>query len=153
MPFPWINVPNAAGRGSVERNSIALTSRLAQGLHVCNTGWLGHHATVSKCAQACGTSNYVHHRCDPGFLDLFEQLADREQRVHCPPPCGMSGCCRLPVQVALLTERGRLIGISDYPGRGGFGPPSPTPPSSSIQLHDRRASRNSGPAYGSISAV
>jgi hypothetical protein len=38
MPFLWLAVRDAVGRGDLERNSIALTSRLAQGLNVPSAG-------------------------------------------------------------------------------------------------------------------
>lgn len=80
MPFLWLSVPDAAGRGLVERNSIALTSRLAQGIDAPSAGWLGHHAQPPEISRS-GMWNveHVHHRCDPGFLDLFEQLVERQQ--------------------------------------------------------------------------
>ena len=80
MPFLWLAVPDAAGRGFIERNSIALTSRLAQGLDTPSANWLGHHADRPEISSS-GLWNveHVRHRCEPGFLDLFEQPGDRNQ--------------------------------------------------------------------------
>jgi hypothetical protein len=80
MPFLWLAIPDATSRGYVERNSIALTSRLAQGLDAPSTSWLGHHADRPEISRS-GLWNveHVHHRCDPGFLDVFEELAERKQ--------------------------------------------------------------------------
>jgi len=80
MPFLWLAVPDAAGRGYVERNSIALTSSLAQGLDTPSASWLGHHADRPEISSS-GLWNveHVRHHCEPGFLDLFEHLVDRNQ--------------------------------------------------------------------------
>lgn len=80
MPFLWLSVPDATDRGGVERNSIALTSRLAQGLDLPSASWLGRHADRAEiCDSGLWNVDHVRHRCDPGFLELFEQLVDRQQ--------------------------------------------------------------------------
>jgi hypothetical protein len=38
MPFIWLSVPDRTDRGCIERNGIALTSRLADGLDQPSTG-------------------------------------------------------------------------------------------------------------------
>jgi hypothetical protein len=79
MPFLWLSVPDAADRGYVERNSIALTSCLAEGLDPPSARWLGRYAERAEISKS-GLWNveHVHRRCDPGFLDLFEQLVERQ---------------------------------------------------------------------------
>jgi hypothetical protein len=53
-----LTVPDPAARADVEQNSIALTSRLADGQDQPGPGWLGHHAIPARSAsQDCGTSN------------------------------------------------------------------------------------------------
>jgi hypothetical protein len=80
MPFLWLSVSDAADRGYVERNSIALTSRLAQGPDLPSANWLCHHADRSEISDSgIWNVDHVHHRCDPGFLDLFEHLVQRQQ--------------------------------------------------------------------------
>ena len=80
MPFLWLSVPDAADRSCVERNSIALTSRLAQGPDVPSARWLGHHADRPEIpGSGLWNVNHVRYRCDPEFLDLFEQLIERQQ--------------------------------------------------------------------------
>jgi hypothetical protein len=64
----------------VERNSIALTSRLVQGLDPPSASWLGHHAVRAEIRQlGLWNLGHVRHHCEPGFLDLFEQLIKRHQ--------------------------------------------------------------------------
>jgi hypothetical protein len=80
MPFLWLSVPDAADRGYIERNSIALTSRLAQGPDLPSASWLGRHADRSEISgSGLWNVNHVHDRCDPGFLDQFEHLVTRQQ--------------------------------------------------------------------------
>jgi len=79
MPFLWLSVPDADDRGYVERNSIALTSCLADGLDPPSASWLGRYADRAEiCKSGLWNVEHVHHRCDPGFLDLFEQLVEHQ---------------------------------------------------------------------------
>jgi hypothetical protein len=79
MPFLWLSVPDAADRGHVERNSIALTSCLAEGLDLPSTSWLGSHSDRTEiCRSGLWNVEHVHHRCEPRFLDLFEQLVEQQ---------------------------------------------------------------------------
>ena len=79
MPFMWLSVPDAADRGYVERNSIALTSRLAEGLDPPSASWLGRYADRAEISKSgLWNVNHVHHRSDPGFFDLFEQLVEHQ---------------------------------------------------------------------------
>lgn len=75
MPVLLLGVPDWADRGYVERNSIALTSRLAAGLDLPSHGWLGHYAVRNEIPQS-GLWNVEHvtARCDPGFLATLERL-------------------------------------------------------------------------------
>jgi hypothetical protein len=71
--------PNRADRGYIEGNSIALTSRLAQGLDPSSAKWLGRPADRTEFSTS-GLWNVDHvHRCDTGFLDLLDQLIQRQQ--------------------------------------------------------------------------
>jgi hypothetical protein len=76
MPVLWLRVDEPDGRGYVERNSIALTSRLAAGLDPPSPGWLGHYAARIEVTES-GLWNVEHVRqpYDPGFLTKLEQLA------------------------------------------------------------------------------
>ena len=61
MPFLWLAVEQRDDRGCVERNSVALTSRLADGLDQPSAGWLGHDAAHTQISQSglwnrCGCS-------------------------------------------------------------------------------------------------
>jgi hypothetical protein len=75
MPFLWLAVEQRVDRGCVERNSIALTSCLADGLDQPSAGWLGHDAARTEISQS-GLWNIEHirHHHEPGFLDLLDQL-------------------------------------------------------------------------------
>jgi hypothetical protein len=58
MPVLVLGVPDWADRGYVERNSIALTSRLASGLDPPSRGWLGRYAVRDEIlSQDCGMSS------------------------------------------------------------------------------------------------
>jgi hypothetical protein len=80
MPFLWLSVPDRAQRGFVERNSIALTSCLADGLDQPSAGWLGRDANRPEIRQS-GLWNVEHirHRTEPGFADLFSQLMQQHR--------------------------------------------------------------------------
>jgi len=79
MPFLWLSVADRARRGSVERNSIALTSRLAHGPDPSSASWLGRHADRTEIRQSgLWNIDHVRHRCEAGFLDLFGQLIKRQ---------------------------------------------------------------------------
>jgi hypothetical protein len=80
MPFLWLSVPDRADRDRVERNSIALTSRLAHGLDPPSARWLGRHAYRTQIRESgLWNVDHAHHRRDPRFLDLFEQLIQRQR--------------------------------------------------------------------------
>jgi hypothetical protein len=80
MPFLWLTVPDRADRDYVERNSIALTSRLAHGLDPPSTGWLGRYANRAEIRESgLWNVDHVHHGCDARFLDLLEQLIQRQR--------------------------------------------------------------------------
>jgi hypothetical protein len=79
MPLLWLSVPDADDRGYVERNSIALTSGLAEGLDPPSVSWLGRYADSGGiCKSGLWNVEHVRHRCEPGFLDLFEQLVEHQ---------------------------------------------------------------------------
>jgi hypothetical protein len=75
MPILWLAVEQRADRGYIERNSIALTSCLADGLDQPSPGWLGHDAARTEISQS-GLWNIEHirHHHEPGFPDLLDQL-------------------------------------------------------------------------------
>ena len=75
MPFLWFSIPDRADRACVERNSIALTSRLAEGRDQPSAGWLGRDAARTEITRS-GLWNVHHtrHQREPGFLDLLDQL-------------------------------------------------------------------------------
>jgi hypothetical protein len=75
MPVLWLSVPDPSTRGYLERNSIALTSRLAAGQDPPSPGWLGHHAIPGQIRQS-GLWNveYVTNACHPDFLPTLKQL-------------------------------------------------------------------------------
>jgi hypothetical protein len=79
MPFLWLSVPDRADRACVERNSIASTSRLAEGQDQPSARWLGHDAVRTGISQS-GLWNVDHtrHRSEPGFLDLLDQLIQQQ---------------------------------------------------------------------------
>ncbi len=81
MPFLWLRVPDRPDRGCVERNSIALTSCLAEGLDQPGAGWLGRDAARTSEISQSGLWNVDHtrHHREPGFLDLLSQMV-RQQR-------------------------------------------------------------------------
>lgn len=75
MPFLWLSVLDRAERGFIERNSIALTSRLAEGLDQPGAGWLGRDAVCTEISQSgLWNVDHIRHRREPGFLDLLGQL-------------------------------------------------------------------------------
>ena len=75
MPFLWLSVADRAARASVERNAIALTSRLAQGLDSPSATWLGHHADRAEIRQSgLWNVDHVHNHSDPEFPELFDHL-------------------------------------------------------------------------------
>jgi hypothetical protein len=80
MPFLRLSVPDPAQRGFVERNGIALTSCLADGLDQPSAGWLGRDADRPEISQS-GLWNVEHirHRTEPGFADLFSQLLQQHR--------------------------------------------------------------------------
>jgi hypothetical protein len=79
MPFVWLSVPERADRGCIERNSIALTSRLAEGLDQPSTGWLGHHAARTEISQSgLWNVDHIRHHREPGFLDLLHRLVQQQ---------------------------------------------------------------------------
>jgi len=80
MPFLWLGVPDRAGRGFIERNSIALASCLADGLDQPSTGWLGRAAERTEIRQS-GLWNVEHirHRPEPGFAGLLSQLVQQQR--------------------------------------------------------------------------
>jgi hypothetical protein len=82
MPFLWLGVPDRADRGSVERNSIALTSRLANGQDPPSSRWLGGCAARPEISQSgLWNVDHVRHHCEPGFLDLLERLLLQQGRL------------------------------------------------------------------------
>jgi hypothetical protein len=80
MPFLWLGVPDRAQRGFVERNSIALTSLLADGLDQPSTAWLGRDAERTEIRQS-GLWNveHVRHQLESGFTDLLSQLVQQHR--------------------------------------------------------------------------
>lgn len=80
MPFLWLSVPDRAHRGYLERNSIAITSCLSAGADPPSPSWLGHHADREEiCTSGLWNVDHVRHHLDPGFLDLFGQLIQRQR--------------------------------------------------------------------------
>lgn len=80
MPFLWLAVEQRTDRGCVERNSIALTSGLADGLDQPSDRWLGHDAARTEISQS-GLWNIEHirHHHEPGFLNLLDQLIHQQR--------------------------------------------------------------------------
>jgi hypothetical protein len=80
MPFLWLNVPEREDRGYIERNSIALLSRLAGGQDSPSAGWLGRYATRLEIRES-GLWNvqHVYDRYDPAFLQLLARLVQSTQ--------------------------------------------------------------------------
>lgn len=81
MPFLWLAVPTrpdgTSERSYIERNSIALLSRLVGGLDQPSTAWLGHHATSGKVRHSgLWNSNHVNEAYDPAFLRLLATLTE-----------------------------------------------------------------------------
>jgi hypothetical protein len=80
MPFLWLGVTDRVERGSVERNSIALTSRMAQGLDLPSADWLGQHADSAAIRQsALWNIEHVRHEYEVGFLDALDRLIERQR--------------------------------------------------------------------------
>lgn len=79
MPFLWLRIPDRADRSFVERNSIALTPRLAEGPDQPSTVWLGRHAARTEITQS-GLWNIDHtrHHREPGFPDLPDRLVQQQ---------------------------------------------------------------------------
>jgi hypothetical protein len=79
MPFLWLSVPDRADRGYIERNSIALTSCLAEGLDQPSPGWLGHYAARPKMSQSgLWNVHHIRHHREPGFPDRLNQLIQQQ---------------------------------------------------------------------------
>jgi hypothetical protein len=80
MPFLWLGVPDRAQRGFVERNSIAMTSLLADGLDQPSPAWLGRAAERTEIRQS-GLWNveHVRHRLESGFAGLLSQLVQQHR--------------------------------------------------------------------------
>jgi hypothetical protein len=79
MPFLWLGVPDRADRGSIERNSIALTSCLANGQDRPSPGWLGARAARPEISRSgLWNVDHVRHHCEPGFLDVLERLLQQQ---------------------------------------------------------------------------
>ena len=80
MPFLWLAVGQWADRGFVERNSIALTSCLADGLDQPSAGWLGHDAARTGISQSgLWNINHIRHHHEPDFFDLLDKLIHQER--------------------------------------------------------------------------
>jgi hypothetical protein len=78
MPFLWLSVPDRADRGYVERNSIALTSWLAEGMDQPSPRWLGRDAVRTEISQSgLWNVDHIRHRRETGFLDLLGQLIEQ----------------------------------------------------------------------------
>ncbi len=77
MPFLWLSVPGQAGRGYLERNSIALLSCLTGGPDLPRTSWLGHYAERAEIRRS-GLWNVRHvaDHYEPAFLQQLAQLVD-----------------------------------------------------------------------------
>jgi hypothetical protein len=79
MPFLWLSVPDRADRGYLERNSIALTSWLAEGIDQPSPRWLGRDAVHTEISQSgLWNVDHIRHRREPGFLDLLGQLIEQQ---------------------------------------------------------------------------
>ncbi|MGH3224350.1 MAG: DUF7664 domain-containing protein [Streptosporangiaceae bacterium] len=79
MPFLWLAVPDrpdgTSDRGYIERNSIALLSRLTGAADQPSTGWLGQDASSPRVRQSgLWNSDYVDDRYDSGFLQVLAAL-------------------------------------------------------------------------------
>jgi hypothetical protein len=83
MPLLWLSVPDRHDRGFVERNSIALTSRLTAGQDPPSPAWLGHDAARPEIARS-GLWNIEHirHHPEPGFLDRLSQLIHQQAQEN-----------------------------------------------------------------------
>ena len=75
-----ISAPECQFCADVEQNSIALTSRLADGQDQPSPGWLVHHAIPGQIRQS-GLWNveYVSQSCRPSFLATLHQLIQLHQ--------------------------------------------------------------------------
>jgi hypothetical protein len=79
MPFLWLSAPGQADRGYIERNSIALTSCLAEGLDQPSPGWLGRHAARPEIRQSgLWNVDHIRHHREPGFPDRLDQLTQQQ---------------------------------------------------------------------------
>jgi len=75
MPFLWLSVPERSDRDSIERNSIGLLSRRADGLDIPSPGWLGHYAEREQIRDSgLWNVDHVDLRYDPGFLTNLARL-------------------------------------------------------------------------------
>jgi hypothetical protein len=69
-----------ADRSYIERNSIALTSHLAQGPDPPSPRWLGRHADRTEIHESgLWNVDHVHHHCDTSFPGLLDQLIQHHQ--------------------------------------------------------------------------
>jgi hypothetical protein len=81
MRLLWVNMPDAASptseRAYVERNAIALLSRIGLLSAYGSREWLGRHSPEWKiAASGLWNLNHVFSRFDPAFLDVFERCVD-----------------------------------------------------------------------------
>ncbi len=82
MPFLWLAVPGRDDRGYIERNSIAITSSLSQGLDPPSPTWLGHYAfRIEIRTSGLWNIDHIHHRYDTRFPGLFDQLIQRQHET------------------------------------------------------------------------
>ena len=80
MPLLWLSVPGRADRDYVERNSIASTSHLADGLDPPGSSWLGRHAARTAIRESgLWNVDHVGQHCDPQFLHRLSQLVQHQQ--------------------------------------------------------------------------
>lgn len=79
MPFLWLEAPTRSDgtslRGYVERNCIALLSRVAREVDSPSTSWLGHDAASRKVREsALWNVNHVDEQYEAAFLDAMRSL-------------------------------------------------------------------------------
>jgi hypothetical protein len=85
MPFLWVAVLDDPGpaslRGFVERNAIALLSNFQRPcLDPPSADWLGLFCSRQRVRQSgLWNNNHVDEQYEPSFIDLMEELAERDR--------------------------------------------------------------------------
>lgn len=85
MSILWVEIDDEPGpsslRGFIERNSIALLSNQFDPVDPPSADWLGRHSGKSQIRRSgLWNFNHVDEAFDPAFLDVLEDLAQRQLR-------------------------------------------------------------------------